>query len=353
MANALHAPAPLAAAAAPVELASRPLRVAVVGAGAMGRRHARVLASRPDRFALTCVMDVDAVAARALAGDYGTAAVLTEADALAPAEAIVVATPMFAHAETVRRALARGKHVLVEKPLAASPREAANLVALASSSAARLFVGHSERFNPVVRALARLVDPSMVTAVELRRVGPRQSPRVDAASAGSAGRPTPEEGALVNLGVHDLDLAAYLTRSPLVVRSAVGELTPSGLDERAHVLARSASGAAVLVFVDQRPADALRRRTLTLSTPTHVWHGDLLAPSLVRACRSTGAREAIPLDTEEPLLAQAMAFLAAVRGAPCSEIATARDGLLALAAAERASAQVRGPRENLPPSPRC
>jgi hypothetical protein len=48
-----------------------------------------------------------------------------------------------------------------------------------------------------------------------------------------------------------------------------------------------------------------------------------------------------------------MAFLAAVRGAPCSEIATARDGLLALAAAERASSQVRGPRENLPPSPRC
>jgi predicted dehydrogenase len=350
MANALHAPPPLAA---PVELASRPLRVAVVGAGAMGRRHARVLASRPDRFALTGVMDVDVAAARAVAGAHGTTALLTEADALGVAEAIVVATPMSAHAETVRRALARGTHVLVEKPLAANPREAAGLVALASSSAARLFVGHSERFNPVVRALARLVDPSMVTAVELRRVGPRQCSQVVGASAPYAGRPAPEEGALVNLGVHDLDLAAYLTSSPLVVRSAVGELAPSGLDERAHVLARSASGAAVLVFVDQRPADALRRRTLKLSTPTHVWHGDLLAPSLVRTCRSTSAREAIPLDTEEPLLAQALAFLAAIRGAPHSEIATARDGLLALAAAERASGQVRGPRENLPPSPRC
>jgi predicted dehydrogenase len=184
-------------------------------------------------------------------------------------------------------------------------------------------------------------------------VGPRQGSQVDGASAPRAGRPTPEEGALVNLGVHDLDLAAYLTGSPLVVRSAVGELAPSGLDERAHVLARSASGAAVLVFVDQRPADALRRRTLRLSTPTHVWHGDLLAPSLVRTCRSTSTREGIPLDTEEPLLAQAMAFLAAIRGAPHSEIATAREGLLALAAAERASGQVRGPRENLPPPQRC
>jgi predicted dehydrogenase len=305
----------------------------------MGRRHARVLASRPDRFTLMAVMDVDASAAREVAGLYDTTVALTEAEALADADAIVVATPMVAHAETVRRALACGKHVLVEKPLAASPREAAALVALAASSAARLFVGHSERFNPVVRALARLIDPSMVTAVELRRVGPRQV--------------RPEEGALVNLGVHDLDLAAYLTRSPLVVRSAVGDLAPSGLDERAHVLARSASGAAVLVFVDQRPADALRRRTLTLSTPSHVWRGDLLALSLVRVCRHTNVREAIPLDTEEPLLAQAFAFLAAVRGAPSSEIATARDGLLALAAAERASGQVRGPRENLPPPPRC
>jgi predicted dehydrogenase len=256
----------------------------------------------------------------------------------------------------VRRALANGTHVLVEKPIAANAREAAMLVAIAEScDAARLFVGHSERFNPVVRALARLVDPSSVRAIELRRVGAR----VSKGSRTRDERGQRDEGALVNLGVHDLDLAAYLTRSPLGFGHAAGELGADGIEERAHVLARTESGATVHVYVDQLPADAVRRRTIALSTPTHVWHGDLLVPSLVRTCRATSAREAIPLDTEEPLLAQTLAFAAAVRGgavrgATPAEIATARDGMRALRAAERASRQVRAERrENLPTRPRC
>jgi hypothetical protein len=105
----------------------------------------------------------------------------------------------------------------------------------------------------------------------------------------------------------------------------------------------------VHIYVDQRPADGVRRRTIVVSTPTHVWHGDLLDHALVRTCRATSAREAIPLDTEEPLLAQTLAFAAAARGATSSEIATARDGMRALRAAERAARQIRARGENLPP----
>ncbi len=327
---------------------SRPLRIAVVGAGAMGRRHARVIASRPANFALSAVMDLDPSVAIDVAEAHGAKAAAAETDALAGADAVVVATPIGAHAGTVRRALANGTHVLVEKPIAANAREAAMLVAIAEScGAARLFVGHSERFNPVVRALARLVEPSSVRAIELRRVGARASQRPRA-------RGEREEGALANLGVHDLDLAAYLSRSALGFGYAAGELGADGIEERAHVLLRTESGATVHVYVDQRPADAVRRRTITLSTPTHVWQGDLLVPSLVRTCRATAAREAIPLDTEEPLLAQTVAFAAAIRGGASTEIATARDGMLALRAAERASRQVRsGRRENLPTRLRC
>jgi predicted dehydrogenase len=320
--------------------ASRPLRISVIGAGAMGRRHARVLASRPSSFSLASVMDVDGATADDVAELYGARRAATEIDALASADAIIVSTPIRAHADTVRRALASGKHVLVEKPIAASAREAAVLVALAESyGAARLFVGHSERFNPVVRALARLVEPSSVRALELRRVGARPSPR--------------EEGALLNLGVHDLDLAAYLTRSPLGFGHAAGERDGSGAEERAHVLTRTESGATVHIYVDQRPADGIRRRTIALATRTHVWHGDLLTPSLVRTCRVTSSHETIPLDTEEPLLAQTLAFTLAIHGGMPSEIATARDGLMALRSAERAARQVQAARlENLPRRPR-
>ena len=318
--------------------AVRPLRVAIVGAGVMGRRHARVLASCPE-FQLVAVMDVDEDAAAEVAAMYGAETATRERDAIGRAEAVVVATPIGAHARSVRRALANGRHVLVEKPIAATARDAKKLVAIASASGARLFVGHSERFNPVVRALARLVEPASVAAIALERVG---------ATRGRVG----EEGALVNLGVHDLDLAAYLTRSPLSPASCTGERT-TVFEERAYVHAVAASGAHIHVRVDQRPAGQTRRRTIALATSTHVWHGDLLVPSLARVCRATGVREAIPLDTEEPLLAQAHAFYAALRGGASNEIATGLDGMRALQAAERARRRLveagdsPGRRENL------
>jgi predicted dehydrogenase len=309
-----------------------PLRVALVGAGVMGRRHARVLAGRPDRFELAAIMDVNEAAAWDVAEPHGAPVVLAENEALDRAEAVIVATPIGAHEGTVKRAILAGKHVLVEKPIAASAQAAAELVALAEAQrAARVFVGHSERFNPVVRALARLVDGVGVRAIELRRVNAR-----------AASRGLLEHGALVNLGVHDLDLAAYLTRAPLVSVSATGDMGAEGLEERAHVLARTATGASVHVYVDQkpRPHEPQRRRVVTLATADHVWRGDLLALSLVRVCRATGGSEAVPLDTEEPLLAQALAFASAARGGAATEIATGQDGARALLAAEQAGAQV-------------
>jgi predicted dehydrogenase len=309
--------------------AVHPLRVAIVGAGVMGRRHARVLATRAEEFQLVAVMDVDAGAAAEVAALYGAESATREADAIDRADAIIVATPIGVHASSVRRALASGRHVLVEKPIAATARDAKELVALAAASGARLFVGHSERFNPVVRALARLVDPASVAAIALERVG---------ATRGRVG----EEGALVNLGVHDLDLAAYLTRSSLSPARCTGE-RDRVFEERAYVHAVTASGAHIHVRLDQRPVSQLRRRTIALATSTHVWHGDLFVPSLARVCRATGAREAIPLDTEEPLLGQAHAFYAALRGAASSEIATGLDGMRALEAAERARRLLEAP----------
>ena len=330
---------PLTVSRAPHE-AARPLRIAVVGAGAMGKRHVRVLASRADRFELVAVMDVDARAAAEVARAHGVDPVIREADAIARADALVVATPALAHALCVRRAVAAGRHVLVEKPIAGSAREAQELVALAESRGVHLCVGHSERFNPVVRALARLVEPGSVESLACCRVGSARN--VDGRKPGEPG-----EGALVNLGVHDFDLAAYLARSPVIPTRASRAsrdpahpgAPPSGSwapEDRADVLARTESGARVSLQVDQRPVDGLRRRSITVTTPTHLWQGNLLVPSLVRTCRLSGVREAIPLDTEEPLLAQAHAFLAVVRGGPPNEIATGHDGMCALRVAELA-----------------
>jgi UDP-N-acetylglucosamine 3-dehydrogenase len=318
-------------------------RVAILGAGTMGRRHARVLAAS-DRFDLVGVLDVDPEAARAVGDAWGVPRFVSELEAFAKAHAVVVSTPIGAHAAMVRRALAAGRHVLVEKPITGRAQDARALLDAAAQAGKMLFVGHSERFNPVVRALAKLTEPADILAIELRRIGSirRAARSAGGAAAGGAAadaREAREHGALLNLGVHDLDLIAYLTRSSLTLRHALGRADGEGdgLEEMAHVLVRTGSGAAGHVYVDQRPH--VRSRTIALTTKARLFHGDLLVPRLHCTCRLTGLREEIALDLAEPLALQASAFADALDGLP-SQIATGFDGARALVAAERAMARM-------------
>jgi len=292
--------------------------VTVVGLGAMGRRHVRVLASLPQRFELVGAYDTHAH----LDWPEHVATLSAESEAIARAEVLVVATPIGVHAGTVARALAAGRHVLVEKPLCARAAEADTLVAAAARGPARLFVAHSERFNPVVRALGRLVREDRVIAIDLQRVG--------------ATRPT-ECGVLVNLAVHDLDLAAYLTGGQVIVHGAVGGPSRGGsCEDVAHVLITTTSGAFGHIYVDRTTTD--RRRGLTLATERWIYEGDLLGHRLVRSARDErSVRTEVPLLLEEPLVAQALALADALDGASPRELATATDGARAVALAERAA----------------
>lgn len=282
----------------------------LLGLGTMGQRHARVLGALGHRFEVVGVYDVrgDAPA------PPDVARFTSEAEAIARAEVVVVATPIGGHASVVARALGAGRHVLVEKPLCATAAEA-RAAASASREGARLFVGHSERFNPVVRALAKLVRGDDVLSVDLRRVGPA--------------KPS-DYGVLVNLGVHDLDLAAYLGGGPIALRGAFGG------DERAHVLYSTAGGGVGHLFVDRTLP--VRQRAIELLTSRWLYEGDLVAHRLVRSPRGGGPRTDVPLPLEEPLTAQALALADAIDGAPPREIATGADGARAVEAAEDAAA---------------
>lgn len=318
--------------------------VAILGAGAMGQRHARVLAGLVERFELVGVFDARREAASAVASTWGTAAFDSEADAIACSELLVIATPNAAHASAAAAALTAGRHVLVEKPICSTAAEAQALVALETKTGARIFVGHSERFNPVVRVLARVLRGQEVLALDFTRVGVRTQP----ALAG-----THDGGVLVNLAVHDLDLAAYLTGSPVQVRSASGR-SLSGLHARgaaedlAHVLLTTGAGAPGHIYVDRTAPK--KRRSLAVVTQRWTYDADLLAHRLTRTTRATGEFTEMPLPVDEPLVAQALAVADALgRGGerPRLEIAVGRDGALALALAERAALYVREPRERV------
>jgi predicted dehydrogenase len=311
---------------------TRRYKVTLVGLGAMGQRHARVLRDLERRFEVVGAYDVR--------GDAPTPAGVDrlhrESEALARAEIVVVATPIETHAGIVTRALAAGRHVFVEKPMCATAAEA-HVAGSAARHGARLFVGHSERFNPVIRTLAKLVRDDRILAIDLRRVGPSRP-------CGC--------GVLVNLGVHDFDLAAYLGGGRLVIRGAMGfgsSDVPG--EDAAHVLLSTATGASGHLYVDRTVTT--KQRVIELATSRWVYRGDLLAHRLVRTSRSVATPADVPLPLDEPLAAQALALADALDGAssgdPRREIAVGADGVRALEAAETASAYCAAsvPAENL------
>jgi predicted dehydrogenase len=201
-------------------------------------------------------------------------------------------------------------------------------------------VGHSERFNPVVRALARLLRRDPPHARKERRSPADPVLAIDLHRAGMS-RAT-DCGVLVNLAVHDFDLAAYLAGGCPSLRAAVGG------DDFAHVLFDTAAGSVGHLYVDGDAPE--KRRTIALVTSRWKYEGDLLAPRLVRSARvgePPAAATDVPLPLDEPLRVQALALADALDGAASREIATGADGALAVKLAEQAATLCASAAENL------
>ena len=172
-----------------------PLRVGVVGVGYLGQHHARIYASMSG-VKLVGVADANRDRAAEIAARHGVAAFEDHRQLLGSVDAVSVATPTVSHRLVASDFLREGVAVLIEKPMAASLPEADDLMATAGRSGALLAVGHTERFNPAVRALRdRARDPRFI---EVHRLGtfPGRSLDVDV---------------VLDLMIHDIDLVLALT----------------------------------------------------------------------------------------------------------------------------------------------
>lgn len=182
------------------------LPLAVIGTGALGRHHARILSQMPG-VELVAVADTNATAASAVAAACHTRATGDYRELLGEVRAAVVAVPTFAHREVAGDFLAAGVDVLVEKPIATSVAAAGELVELARRNKCLLQVGHVERFNPAWTAVrSSLRDPRYIR-VE------RDSP--------FAFRST-DIGVVHDVMIHDLDLVLDLVGAPVADVQAFG-----------------------------------------------------------------------------------------------------------------------------------
>ena len=182
------------------------MKVALIGAGYMGRLHAEKFAARAD-CKLVAIADRDGARAEALAQRLGSRAFDDWRLAIREAHAVVVAVPTEAHLEVAGGALEAGKHVLVEKPIAVTLQEADALVSRAAKKQLVLQIGHVERYNAAFSAMAkRMAQPVFIDADRLSAFKQRGA----------------DVDVVLDLMIHDLDLSLALARAPVREVKACG-----------------------------------------------------------------------------------------------------------------------------------
>ncbi len=305
------------------------LNIGLIGAGHFGRFHALKLAAAT-RANFAGIADPDAGRAMTVAGETG-AKILDVADLLAASDAVIIAAPAELHFELAARALRAGKHVLVEKPIAATLDQAAELAALARDSGKVLQVGHLERFSAAHGAVtARMGKPLYIEAVRVAPFKPRGT----------------DVSVILDLMIHDLDLILSLVNEPIDHVDAVGAAVASLHDDIANARIKFGNGAVATITASR--ISLKTERKMRIFSQTGYLNVDFAARKLMLIGRDTGMKlpgfedfglENASWEDQDALAAEHAAFIASILdGAPVAVDAEA--GRRALAAALAVSSAI-------------
>ncbi|MFH1149483.1 MAG: Gfo/Idh/MocA family oxidoreductase [Actinomycetota bacterium] len=237
--------------------------VGLLGAGYMGRNHARVLASMPG-VRLVGVYDEAYEEVGEFCRGQGLEFFRDPDELMAACRSVVVALPTALHFDFASRAMKAGLDVLVEKPIASSVEEGRTLAALAGDEGRVLQVGHVERFNPVCLELPRLVDDPIYISCE--RLSPFMPTWVG------------KTGVTLDLMIHDLDLVLSLVGDEVASVQAVARSVESESEDIASALVRF-EGGTLAGFTASRVSQA-KVRTLSVTQPDLFIAADLLRQTI-------------------------------------------------------------------------
>ena len=294
----------------------KPVAVGVLGVGVWGEKHARVYQSAPEA-ELVGVFDADAARAASIAAQHGCRA-FPSADALiATCEAVSIAVPTAGHRAATERAVAAGRHVLVETPMAPTVEDADAMIESARRAGVRLQVGQVERFNPALLAARPHVSrPMFIEAHRLALFQPR-SLDIDV---------------VFDLMIHDIDLVLdAVGESPASV-SAVGVAVLSENEDIANARLEFRDGCVANLTASRVSQERLRRVRFFqgdayLSVDLFEKTADLLrvdaagvragmAGTRIDALAAAQAiqRSRLVVEPGEPLTLELRAFLGSLRG---------------------------------------
>ena len=226
----------------------KPLRLAVIGAGHLGRIHARIAAGLPE-FELVAIADPVAECRENVVAEAKTQAVADYRELIGEIDAAVVGPPTNTHHTVGIELLSSGIPLLVEKPLAPNSAAADELVSLARKQGLVLQVGHVERFNPALAwAMSEVRDPKYIQATR---------------TSGYSFRST-DIGVVLDMMIHDLDIVLALANSTVCDVQALGISVLGGHEDM--VSARIEFGSGCVAELTASRVSPEQRRTMNIFT---------------------------------------------------------------------------------------
>lgn len=295
----------------------RTVNVGVIGVGAMGYNHARVY-YKLEEANLVAVSDVSERTLNKVAKKYDAKGFTDYEDLLKDPEIEVVSVcvPTTIHHDVVMEAIKHGKHVLVEKPIAFTLKEAEDMIAAAKEAGVILATGHVERFNPAVQKAKELIDNDVIgdiVSASAKRVGPFP-PRIK------------DVGVTIDLAIHDLDVMNYLFDEDVIqVYGTMNSiLEKCEFEDHAEIMINFKNESTGILEVNW--LTPYKRRQIEITGTDGIISVDYIEQSIDVYGKFA---QDIDIKHEEPLKEELRSFLNAVVNGTEPEI-TGEDGLKAL-----------------------
>lgn len=311
------------------------VKIGLIGLGKMGQNHLRVL-SMLKSVELVFVHDLDAGLSERLAAAHGVETGFDLQQLLPRVDAVVIATPTSTHLDYVRQAAPHVKHLLVEKPLAATVAESEEIAALAERHGLQVQVGFIERFNPAVEQLRRVLQrSSSVVSVDFTRTN-KLSARIT------------DVDVVTDLMVHDIDLALHLN-GPVTSVFANG-IAEGGVIDFASALLSHANGRFSRIMasrITEKKIRSIQATCIDMFVDCELLRKELIIMRQAETRQTEGEpfvvsaiEEAVEVKPQEALLLELQAFVERCNGGPAGVGAGVADGLAAMRVCAEVQASV-------------
>jgi len=292
------------------------MKIAIIGLGAMGKNHYRILKDLEE--SATIVGLCDAVTLEGYSEPCYTN--VEEMLEHTKPDAVIIATPTFLHKEVALQCIERGVHLFIEKPAAATAEDARIIQAAAEKKGIKSCVGHVERFNPVVQALQDELKEREIYTISITRVGPFP-PRIA------------DVGVLTDLSVHDIDLMRFITHRNIKDQAIFKSRKIHNHHEDNAVLNFELEDN-IIANILTNWLTPFKKRVIEVACKNVYLEADLITQNLTEYSGYSKQNSYIVRDChikkDEPLLKEVEAFIAYVKTGERGSLASIEDSIITL-----------------------